>query len=124
MTIKILLVCESPEENKRKMWAAEYDGSIYEGGKRYVVTKWGRIGNGYDKNAGMLLSQGFHGKQAQEVPDDNAALNFIDKKVKEKAAKGYQTVLYEHDGLPITFLCDNPPDAYGKIRMKTWGGQN
>jgi len=28
MTIKVLLICESPDENKRKMWFAFYNGNI------------------------------------------------------------------------------------------------
>jgi len=50
-------------------------------------------------------------------------LSLLTKKVKEKIAKGYVTTEYEHDGLPITFLCDNQPDENGKVKMKTWAGQ-
>src|SRR6266404_61740 len=106
MTIKVLLICESPDENKRKMWFAFYNGNIKLEGSKCVQTKWGRIQPGLHMSTRNMID---FAKSTLNVPveNDEKAVKFIDKKVKEKIAKGYVTTEYEHDGLPITFLCDN-----------------
>ena len=117
MTIRVLLICESPEENKRKMW-----GAIYNSRTPFVETRWGRIPHGRNLSTHYIFT---NAGQRLDVPveNDEKAVKFIDKKVKEKIAKGYATVEYEHDGLPITFLCDNQPDENGKVKMQTWAGK-
>ena len=122
MTIKVLLICESPDENKRKMWYAYYDGTIKLAKQRRVQTRWGRIPPGISMSTRFIINDAM-GKLDVPVENDEKAVKFIDKKVKEKIAKGYVTTEYEHDGLPITFLCDNQPDENGNVKMKTWAGQ-
>lgn len=118
MTIKVLLICENPDENARKMWGATYDSTRNPGG---VTVYWGRIASGYDKSVDGIITHAAQ-SQRQAVADDDAAVKFIDKKVKEKSKKGYSMVTYDHDGIPMTFLCDNQPDEHGRIKMRTWGG--
>lgn len=117
MKYQVLLICENPDENKRKMWYAEYDPAR----NAKVRTGWGRIAWGKEKSPNRLLADA---KQTLdvEVADEDAALKFLEKKIREKQSKGYQTVLYQHDDLPMTFLCDRPPDEDGKIVMETLFG--
>lgn len=119
MTVKVLLVCEDPTDNRRKMWAAQTVGN---GPKTQVRVYWGRIDHGHTKIADDLIR---HAKQIQDYDFDNdeKALAFIDKKVKEKTAKNYQMVLYDHDDTPMTLLCDRQPDERGFIEMQTWNGK-
>jgi len=126
MKIEVLMICEDPTDNRRKMWAAEYEGQNphdvenVPAGK--VRVSWGRIDYGHNKVASDLIR---FAKQRQEYAFDNdeKALAFIDKKVREKASKNYQTVVHEQDGMPITFLCDRQPDEHGFVEMQTWNGK-
>lgn len=118
MNVSIILICEDPSyglRGHRKFWSATYEGS------NNIFTEWGRIRDGRELNV-ERLAKGSSQSTYVFVKTPEEAVKFLDKKISEKAKKGYKVVKHVVDGLNLGLFSAGAASPRGIVQMQTLNG--